>query len=509
MDANTQDSSAQDTRMTSVFSALEQGKPAVLARTLVADLDTPVSAYLKLADGEVYSSLLESVEGGDSRGRYSIIGLRPDILWRVKNGVPSISRTAPFKEDTFRQDMQEPLNSLRSLIAESLIDLPHDLPPMAAGVLGYMSYEMIQQMEDIEPDNPDALGLDQAIFFRPTVMAIFDSVTNLITLVTPVRPDGVTRDTDLVQSAEDRIEEMLVKLDGGLPELPADSAGTFTDPASNTPKSRFFDMVAKAKDYILAGDIFQVVLSQRFSMPFTLHPFSLYRALRRTNPSPFMYHLGFGDFAIVGSSPEILVRLRDEEVTIRPIAGTRKRGATPDEDTELAADLLADPKELAEHLMLLDLGRNDVGRVAEPGSVKVTAKNTIELYSHVMHIVSNVIGKIRPGKDAIDALSAGFPAGTVSGAPKVRAMEIIDELEKDARGPYAGSVGYFSANGSMDSCIVLRTAIVKDGVMHVQAGAGIVADSDPESEQQECENKARALFAAAREAIRFSRSNRG
>jgi len=268
-------------------------------------------------------------------------------------------------------------------------------------------------------------------------------------------------------------------------------------------------MVKAAQEYILAGDAFQVVLSQRFSMPFELPPFSLYRALRRTNPSPFMYHLAFEDFAIVGSSPEILVRLREGEVTIRPIAGTRKRGADPAEDKTLSNDLLSDPKELAEHLMLLDLGRNDVGRVTKPGSVKVTARNTIELYSHVMHIVSNVVGEIDPRHDALDALAAGFPAGTVSGAPKIRAMEIIDELEVDARGPYAGSVGYFSANGAMDSAIVLRTAIVKDGVMHVQAGAGVVADSDPESEYQECKNKARALVVAANEAVRFASSNRG
>jgi len=281
------------------------------------------------------------------------------------------------------------------------------------------------------------------------------------------------------------------------------------DAVSNTSREHYHDMVKAAQNYILAGDAFQVVLSQRFSMPFELPPFSLYRALRRTNPSPFMYHLAFEDFAIVGSSPEILVRLRDGEVTIRPIAGTRKRGADPAEDETLSNDLLSDQKELSEHLMLLDLGRNDVGRVTKPGSVKVTARNTIELYSHVMHIVSNVVGELDPKYDALDALAAGFPAGTVSGAPKIRAMEIIDELEVDARGPYAGSVGYFSANGAMDSAIVLRTAIVKDGIMHVQAGAGVVADSDPESEYQECKNKAKALVVAANEAVRFARSNRG
>jgi anthranilate synthase component 1 len=263
-------------------------------------------------------------------------------------------------------------------------------------------------------------------------------------------------------------------------------------------------MVLKAKEYILAGDIFQVVLSQRLSLPFRLPPFALYRALRRLNPSPFLFFIDLGGFAIVGSSPEILVRLRDGTVTIRPIAGTRPRGATPAEDRALAKDLLADPKELAEHLMLLDLGRNDVGRVAEVGSVKVTEKNVIELYSHVMHIVSNVEGKLAKGKDAMDALIAGFPAGTVSGAPKVRAMEIIEELEPQRRGIYGGCVGYFGAGGSMDTCIALRTAVVKDGTMYIQAGAGLVADSKPESEHQECWNKARALLRAAEEAVRFA-----
>lgn len=491
-----------------LVSKFEAGTPQVIAKTLVADLDTPVSAYMKLARDETYSCLLESVEGGETRGRYSIIGLRPDLIWRVEDGTVKICRDAETNNQ-FVMDDRKPLESLRALQQESLIDLPHPLPPMAAGLVGYMGYDMVREMEDIGPAKNDPLGLDTSIFIRPTVMAIFDSVTNLITLVTPVRPDGRTDAASAFTAAEHRLDLMLERLDAPLPLSSGTAMPEIHEAASNTGRVRFHEMVRQAQEYILAGDIFQVVLSQRFSMPFELPPFSLYRALRRTNPSPFMYHLAFGDFAIVGSSPEILVRLREEEVTIRPIAGTRKRGATPDEDKVLADDLLSDQKELAEHLMLLDLGRNDVGRVATPGSVKVTSRNTIELYSHVMHIVSNVVGRIAPEYDAIDALAAGFPAGTVSGAPKVRAMEIIDELEMEARGPYAGSVGYFSANGSMDTCIVLRTAIVKDGVMHVQAGAGIVADSDPESEHQECHNKARALVAAAKEAFRFAKSNRG
>jgi anthranilate synthase component 1 len=277
-------------------------------------------------------------------------------------------------------------------------------------------------------------------------------------------------------------------------------------PVSNTSPAEYMGMVDRAKEYIAAGDIFQVVLSQRFSVPFTLPPFALYRALRRTNPSPFLFHLDFGSFALVGSSPEILVRVRDGEVTIRPLAGTRRRGATAEEDKALERELLADPKERAEHLMLLDLGRNDVGRVAEIGTVRVTESFAIERYSHVMHIVSHVTGRLDARHDAIDALMAGFPAGTLSGAPKVRALEIIDELEKEKRGPYGGCVGYFSADGEMDSCIVLRTALIKDGTLYVEAGAGIVADSDPKAEQEECIYKARALFKAAEEAVRFAQA---
>jgi anthranilate synthase component 1 len=337
-------------------------------------------------------------------------------------------------------------------------------------------------------------------------------VRDTLTLVTPVWPKaGVSARAAYAQACE-RLSDALSDIEyGTVASHHASPAETATPPipVSNTSPDEYEAMVARAKEYIAAGDIFQVVLSQRFAVPFKLPSFSLYRALRRTNPSPFLFHLDFGGFAVVGSSPEILVRLRDGEVTVRPIAGTRRRGVDETEDTALAAELLADPKERAEHLMLLDLGRNDVGRVAQIGSVKVTERFEIERYSHVMHIVSNVVGRIRPEHDAIDALIAGFPAGTVSGAPKIRAMEIIDELEKEKRGLYAGGVGYFSANGSMDTCIVLRTAVVKDGMMYVQAGAGIVADSVPASEHVECVNKARAQVRAAEEAVRFAeRRNR-
>jgi anthranilate synthase component 1 len=488
----------------------EAGDPQVVFRSIVADLDTPVSAYMKLTSGEQFTCLLESVEGGETRGRYSIIGLKPDVVWRNENSTVKICRN--FQEKSKREftvDDQAPLDSLRALISESLIDLPHPLPPMAAGLVGYMAYDMVRQMEQLGTGKPDPLDLSTSIFIRPTVMAIFDTVTNLVTIVVPVRASSDHSTEAAYAAAQDLIDQMLDRLDAPLPILPSMAMPEISEPQSNTNKEQYLDMVRRAQEYILAGDIFQVVLSQRFTMPFELPPFALYRALRRTNPSPFMYHLAFDDFAIVGSSPEILVRLRDDEVTIRPIAGTRPRGKTPTEDSQLAEDLLSDQKELAEHLMLLDLGRNDVGRVSKAGTVTVTDKNTIEYYSHVMHIVSNVVGQIDDKFDAIDALSGGFPAGTVSGAPKVRAMEVIDELEVDARGPYAGSVGYFSANGSMDTAIVLRTAIVKDGQMHVQAGAGVVADSVPESEFQECVNKARALVVAAKEAVRFAQSNRG
>jgi anthranilate synthase component 1 len=338
---------------------------------------------------------------------------------------------------------------------------------------------------------------------------IFDAVKDEITIVTQVRPEPGVSAAKAYAAAVDRITAVLDDLDRPVDKSmePADDALTVAM-TSNTSPDAYRAMVDRAKDYIAAGDIFQVVLSQRFEAPFSLPPFALYRALRRVNPSPFLYFLDFGDFAVAGSSPEILVRVRDGEVTIRPIAGTRPRGKTKAEDDVFAKELLADPKELAEHLMLLDLGRNDVGRVSEIGTVKVTEKFFLEYYSHVMHIVSNVVGRLSSSHDVLDALSAGFPAGTVSGAPKVRAMEIIDELESEKRGLYAGCVGYFSADGAMDTCICLRTAIIKDGTMYAQAGAGIVADSVPQSEHQECVNKAGALFRAAEEAVRFANAAR-
>ncbi|MCB1520616.1 MAG: anthranilate synthase component I [Hyphomicrobiaceae bacterium] len=486
--------------------AYAEGRAQVLSTRLVADLETPVSAYLKLARSGPPSFLLESVEGGAVRGRYSIIGLAPDLIWRASGNTAEINRTPQSDAAAFVADTRPTLDSLRHLLDESRIELSEDLPPMAAGVFGYMGYDTIRLVEHLPNVPADDVGVPDAVLVRPTIMVIFDAVRDEMTVVTPVRPDPGTTSAAAHGAAVTRLAAVVAALETPIAHggSPADATLTMPEPQSNTTPAEYMAMVDRAREYIKAGDIFQVVLSQRFSAPFALPPFALYRALRRLNPSPFLFHLDFGDFALVGSSPEILVRVRDGEVTIRPIAGTVRRGATTSEDKDLAAQLIADPKERAEHLMLLDLGRNDVGRVASVGSVRVTDQFVIERYSHVMHIVSNVVGKLATGCDTVDALMAGFPAGTVSGAPKVRSMEIIDELEKSKRGPYAGCVGYFAADGEMDTCIVLRTALVKDGVLHVQAGAGIVYDSIPENEQQECINKAKAVVRAAEETVRFA-----
>jgi anthranilate synthase component I len=482
------------------------GSAQVVWTKLLADMETPVSAFLKLTRGEPNAFLLESVEGGATRGRYSIIGFRPDLIFKCQEGKASINRRAAFDAESFDACGQPPLEALRALLSESRIDLPAELPPMAAGIFGYLGYDLVRQMEELPPPNPDAVGVPDGILIRPQVMMIFDNVRDEITLVTPVRFDKDVAAEHAYSRAQDMLNLALDRLEQSLP--PADASPMATpipEPVSNTSPQEFQNRVQKAQEYIKAGDIFQVVLGQRFEAPFTLPPFALYRSLRRVNPAPFLVYLDFGTFQITCSSPEILVRLRDGVVTIRPIAGTRPRGAAPADDDAFSRELLADPKERSEHLMLLDLGRNDVGRVAQTGTVTVTGQFFIERYSHVMHIVSNVEGKLDDRHyDAIDALSAGFPAGTVSGAPKVRAMEIIDELEHDKRGVYGGCIGYFGADGGMDTCIALRTAVIKDQTMYVQAGAGIVADSVPLSEHIECVNKARALFRAADEAVRFA-----
>ena len=500
---------AAETAFDAFVRTYSAGQPSLVTANLIADLETPVSAFLKLSAGRAGNMLLlESVEGNAQRGRYSMIGLDPDIIWRTSGEVTEINRNALQDASAFAPCPGKPLDSLRALLAESRIDVPVGMPPMSAGIFGYLGYDMVRQMEKLAPAKPDPIGVPDAVMIRPTVMVVFDAVRDEISVVTPVRPAKGVSAQQVWERAQERLEAIVAVLEGPLahrppvaePHMLADAA------RSNTTPEEFHAMVERARDYIRAGDAFQIVLSQRFTAPFTLPAFSLYRALRRVNPSPFLSYLDFGGFQIVCSSPEILVRVRDGKVTIRPIAGTRWRGATPAEDEGLAQELLDDQKERAEHLMLLDLGRNDVGRVAKTGSVKVTDRFFVERYSHVMHIVSNVEGLLDVGHDNLSALAAGFPAGTVSGAPKVRAMEIIDELEKDKRGIYAGCIGYFGASGEMDTCIVLRTSVVKDGLMHAQAGAGVVYDSEPAYEQRECVNKAMAQFRAAQEAIRFATS---
>ena len=483
----------------------ESGRAQIVWRRIVADLDTPVGIYLKLAEGRANTFLLESVLGGSTRARYSMIGVEPDLMFRVKDGLPSINRRIGTEPDAFEPVDKAPLDALRALVAESQAELPEELPPSAAGMWGYLGYDMVRQMEVLPDSNPDDMGQPDALLMRPGLLAVFDILKDELYLTAPAYPRAGTSARQAWEAAQGRIDDAIVRLERPSAHVPEPYDTETIAVTSNTSPEDYKGMVEAAKDYIRAGDIFQVVLSQRFSADFDLPPTALYRALRRTNPSPYMYFLDFGGFAVAGSSPEILVRVdKDQTVTIRPIAGTRRRGATPEADKAMADELMADPKELSEHLMLLDLGRNDVGRVAEIGSVKVTDKFFLEYYSHVMHIVSNVIGTLDPEKDVIDALSAGFPAGTVSGAPKVRAMEIIDELEKSRRGIYGGCVGYFGADGTLDTCIVLRTAILANGKLHVQAGAGIVADSQPRLELLECENKARALFSAAEEALRYA-----
>lgn len=481
---------------------LGAGRPALVWRRRIADTETPVAAALKLIEPGRGDFLLESVEGGAVRGRHSMIGLAPDLVLRAQGPHAEINARWLSDRDAFTPCAAPTLAALRDLVASIRMDLPPELPRALACLVGYFGYETIGLVETLPQAAHDALGLPDMMFVRPTVILMFDRLADELFLVAPVWPKADRTPEALVAEAEERLDTVEARLASATvpPRARAEVAEPALEPVLEP--GAYAAMVAAAKDYIAAGDIFQVVLAQRFTAPFPLPAFELYRALRRINPSPFLYHLDLPGFALTGSSPEILVRARDGEVTIRPIAGTRPRGRTAVEDAANRDSLLADPKERAEHLMLLDLGRNDVGRVASPGTVQVTDSYGIEFYSHVMHIVSNVVGRLDPKHDAIDALFAGFPAGTVSGAPKVRACQIIAELERERRGAYAGGVGYFSPDGSMDSCIVLRTAVVKDGTIHVQSGAGIVADSDAAYEQRECEAKAGAILAAAREAVR-------
>jgi anthranilate synthase component 1 len=484
--------------------AFAAGRNQVVWTRLVADLDTPVSLMLKLTEARKDSFLLESVTGGEIRGRYSIMGMKPDLLWECRGPKARINRSARFDPEGWRDEALDPLASLRALIAESRIDLPPELPPMAAGLFGYLGYDMVRLVEHLPHVNPDPLGLPDALMLRPSVVLIVDGVKGEVIVVSPAWVNAGLNPRAAYAQAAERVMDAVRDLDRTPPQASRDLGDLAPgQPVSNTSHGQYLEIVDKAKEYIRAGDIFQVVPSQRWAQPFTLPPFALYRALRRTNPSPYMFYFNFGGFQVIGASPEILVRVKGGTVTIRPIAGTRPRGATPAEDLALEQELLADRKERAEHLMLLDLGRNDVGRVATIGSVDPNEQFIIERYSHVMHIVSNVDGTLAEGQDALSALLAGLPAGTVSGAPKVRAMQIIDELEAEKRGVYGGGVGYFAAQGDMDICIALRTAVVKDGTLYIQAGGGVVWDSDPEAEFQESVNKAKALTQAARDAGLF------
>ena len=487
--------------MADAVALLAAGRPALVWRRTIADTETPVAAALKLIEPGRGDFLLESVEGGTTWGRHSLIGLAPDLVFRAAGERAEVNRHWATDRTAFEPCAQPTLAALRALVAEITTDVPPELPRALACLVGYFGYETVGLVETLAQPVADPLGLPDMMFVRPSVVLVFDRLADALYLVAPAWPDSASDPAAIVAAAQERLDAVAATWASATlpPRARADIAPPAYIPAITA--DRYAAMVARAQEYIVAGDIFQVVLAQRFSAPFPLPAVELYRSLRRINPSPFLYHLDLPGFALVGSSPEILVRVRDGEVTIRPIAGTRPRGATEAEDDANRASLLGDAKERAEHLMLLDLGRNDVGRCAAPGSVRVTDSYTVERYSHVMHIVSNVVGRLAAGKDALDALFAGFPAGTVSGAPKLRACAIIAELEPERRGAYAGGVGYFSPDGSMDSCIVLRTAVVKDGMIHAQAGAGIVADSVPISEQRECEAKAGAILAAARDAI--------
>ena len=473
--------------------------PQILSHQIVADTETPVSTLLKISKNEKYSFLLESVEGGDQRGRYSLLGCKPDIIWKVKNGKVSITTNCKYIKDNVSADLN-PIQSLKNILQLSKIQRDFNETPYPV-LVGYLGYPMIQYMEKIILSNPDSLNIPEAVMIRPKIVAVFDNIKDTIDVMTAIYPEKNIKAEIALKKAEKLIKESVEKLNTQIPKDDISNKKNIQI-KSNYKKEDYLKIVEKAKKYIHSGDIFQAVPSQRFQCEYILSAKSLYRSLRRINPSPFLVNLNFDNIGLVASSPEILVRVRDGKVTIRPIAGTRKRGKTMNEDRKLSNELLNDQKELAEHLMLLDLGRNDVGRVANVGTVSVTEKMIVEYYSHVMHIVSNVEGDLKKNMDSIDALISGFPAGTVSGAPKIRAMEIIEELENVDRSFYGGAMGYFDSNGQMDTCISLRTGLIKDNILYVQAGGGVVYDSDPEKEFQETINKALAIFAAALDSYR-------
>jgi len=472
----------------------EQGYNRIpIAREVLADLDTPLSTYLKLADAP-YSYLLESVHGGEKWGRYSIIGLPCETIVRITGQDIEVKHNGDVIETTTSTD---PLSWIETFKQQYKVPDLDNLPRFNGGLVGYFGYDTVRYVEPRLGDcpNPDPLGCPDILLMVSNDLIVFDNLSGRLFLIVHADPST----DNALQNAQKNLDTLTSHLRTATPKYSSSKTGKKVnedDFVSGFTHDGFIDAVEKAKQYITDGDIMQVVLSQRLSIPFSAQAMDLYRALRTLNPSPYMYYLNLEDFHIVGSSPEILVRMEDDEVTVRPIAGTRPRGKTAEEDLAFEQDLLADPKELAEHLMLIDLGRNDAGRVSQIGTVKLTTKMIVERYSHVMHIVSNVTGQVVPDMTCIDALRATFPAGTVSGAAKVRAMEIIDELEPVKRGVYAGAVGYLSWSGNMDTAIAIRTAVIKDNMLNIQAGAGIVYDSVPEMEWQETMNKARAVFRA-------------
>lgn len=490
---------------------LEKTKSTILYKKIPSDTITPVLASLKISQAlpekDNHNFLLESAEKGNNKGRFSVIGLMPDLLWKCDGEKSFINEDFENNPADFREQEGDVIVSLRKLVNETKIDWENlnyangSLPEVCGGIFGYLSYDMVRLMEDVPNKNlPDDLEIPDSVFMRPQILVIFDNLFDCALICAPVFESRTSEKVNLDEVFDraanriSQVEEILQK-PYETKEVKNKAEFNFT---SNCSESEYCEAVEKAKEYITDGDIFQVLPSQRFTSDFDpeISDFTFYRALRAVNPSPFLFYLKFPEFSLIGSSPEIMVSSKSNKVTLRPLAGTRKRGKTVQEDKALAADLLSDEKEVAEHLMLIDLGRHDVGRVAKQGTVNVTEKMVIENYSHVMHISSNVEGELRDELDAVDALISGFPAGTVSGAPKIRAMGIIEEIEKVKRSFYAGCVGYFSANGDMETCITLRSALIKDGKIHLQAGAGVVFDSDPKSEHQECINKAQALMKA-------------
>ena len=479
---------------------LAKNQPQLLTKNLVGDVETPISCLLKIKKNQKYSFLLESVEGGSLRGRYSLLGCDPDIIWKVENNKASIE----YQDEDYKYHISnEPIESLKNIVELSKFD-KGDIGVPYPTLVGYLGYPMIRYMENISLENDDNINIPDSVLIRPKIVAVFDNIKDTITVMTVVYPGENKNYESLYTKAQELLEVKVNQLKENLIQNSAISIKSNLDFKSNYSKDEYFSIISKAKEYIKEGDIFQVVTSQRFETEYDLEAISLYRSLRRLNPSPYLVNLNFNDIGLVASSPELLVQLRNKKITIRPIAGTRKRGKNANEDLELSRDLLKDKKELAEHLMLLDLGRNDVGRVSRNQSVKVTEQMIIEYYSHVMHIVSNVEGVIDEKYDAVDALKAGFPAGTVSGAPKIRAMQIIEELENLNRSFYAGCMGYFDSNGDMDTCISLRSGLVKNGKLFIQAGGGVVYDSNPEDEFQETINKASALMAAAEDSYKYN-----